>query len=145
VIVQGFTTSGKLGLLKGEHKFRTSGGHTFKLALYTSDATLSPETTDYTTTGEVSGTGYTAGGQVVTVSAVTTSNGIAYVDFGDVTWSNASFTARGALLYNTTTDGGSSTTDAIMVLNFGIDRTKSGEDFVVTMPTADSTTAIIRL
>lgn len=144
-IVQALCTSFKVQLLKGQHDFSASGGHTFKLALYTSAATLNAATTDYTTTNEVAGTGYTAGGVVLTNVEPTSSGTIGFTDFADASWAAATFTARGGLIYNTTTGGGGSTTDAVMVLDFGTDKTVSAQTFTVNFPTADATTAIIRV
>ena len=144
-ITTAMCSSFKQELLQGKHDFDSSGGHTFKMALYTSSATLGAATTDYTATGEVSGTGYTAGGQVITSNGVSLSGTTAYVDFADETWTSATLTARGALIYNTTTDGGTGTTDAVCALDFGGDKTSTNGDFVVQFPTADASNAIIRI
>lgn len=138
-------SSFKQELLQGKHSFESSGGHTFYIALYTSSATLDATTTDYSSTNEVTGTGYTAGGIALTNSGVSLSGTTAYVDFADATWSSATITANGALIYNTTTDGGSSTTDAVATLAFGGDKTSTNGDFVVQFPTADASNAIIRI
>lgn len=138
-------SSFKQELLQGKHDFQSSGGHTFKIALYTSSASLDATTTDYSATNEVSGTGYTAAGETLTSNGVSLSSTTAFVDFADVTWSSATITANGALIYNTTTDGGSSTTDAVAVLAFGGDKTSTNGDFVVQFPTADASNAIIRI
>jgi hypothetical protein len=138
-------SSFKQELLQGKHDFDSSGGHTFYMALYTSSATLGASTTDYTTSNEVTGTGYTAGGQAIASNGVSLSGTTAFVDFADETWTSATMTARGALIYNTTTDGGSSTTDAICSLDFGGDKTSTNGDFVVQFPTADASNAIIRI
>lgn len=138
-------SSFKQELLQGKHDFQSSGGHTFKIALYTSSASLDATTTDYSATNEVSGTGYTAAGETLTSNGVSLSSTTAFVDFADVTWSNATITANGALIYNTTTDGGSSTTEAVAVLAFGGDKTSTNGDFVVQFPTADASNAIIRI
>jgi hypothetical protein len=132
-------TSFKSEALQGVHDFTTD---TFKIALYTSSATLSAATTAYSATNEVSGTGYTAGGETLTVTggSVSTSGTTAYVDFSDVTWSTATITARGALIYNS-----SQANKAVAVLDFGSDKTSTAGDFVVTMPTADASNAIIRI
>lgn len=142
-ITQGVTNTFKRDVLLGLHNFNSAGGHTFKLALYTSSATLSPATTDYTATNEVSGTGYTAGGITLTNGGVSLSGNTAYFDFSDAVWPSSSITARGGLIYNTTTGGGGSTTDAVMVLDFGSDKT-SAPNFTVQFPTPDSLTAIVR-
>ena len=137
-------TSFKQELLEGQHDFRTTG-HTFNMALYTSSATLDATTTDYSATNEVSGTGYTAAGQALTNVNPTTSGTTAFTDFADETWTTASITARGAIIYNTTTGGGTSTTDAVCVLDFGGDKTSTAGDFTVQFPTADASNAIIRI
>ena len=138
-------SSFKRDLLKGHHDFDSSGGDTFKIALYDSAATLGASTTDYTTTNEEGGTGYTAGGETLTSNGVTLSGSTAFVDFADVTWTSATITAGGALIYNTQADGGSNTTDAVAVLSFGGDKTSTNGDFVVQFPTADSSNAVIRI
>lgn len=142
MITQGMCTSFKVGLLNGDFDFGAGTTQTFKIALYTSAATISPATTAYTTANEVVGSGYTAGGQVLSVSTVPTSTGTtAYLDFSDVTWPVTSITARGALIYKA--DG--VTNPAIAVLEFGEDKTTNGGDFVVKFPATDAATAIIRI
>jgi hypothetical protein len=143
-ITQAMCTSFKQELLEGQHDFRTTG-HTFFMALYTSSATLDATTTDYSATNEVSGTGYTAAGQQLTQVNPTTSGTTAFTDFADETWTTATITARGAIIYNTTTGGGTGTTDAICVLDFGGDKTSTAGDFTVQFPTADASNAIIRI
>jgi len=143
-ISQAMCTSFKQQLLEGKHNFR-SGGHTFNLALYTSSATLGASTTDYSVTNEVSGTGYSAGGSALTNVDPTTSGTTAFTDFNDLTFSSATITANGALIYNTTTEGGSGTTDAVIVLAFGGDKTSTAGDFTIQFPTADASNAIIRI
>lgn len=155
-ISQAMCTSFKQELLEGKHDFRTSG-HTFKLALFTSSATLSASTTDYTaptdgtadptSTNEVTSTGtnYTTGGSALTNVNPTTSSTTAFTDFADLTFSSATITASGALIYNTTTGGGTSTTDSVIVLDFGGDKTSTAGDFTVQFPTADASNAIIRI
>jgi hypothetical protein len=138
-------TSFKGELLEGKHNFSSSGGHTFKIALFTSSASLDASTTDYSTSNEVTGVGYSAGGETLTNNGVSTSGTTGFVDFADVTWSTATITANGALIYNTTTDGGTGTTDAICVLAFGGDKTSTSGDFVIQFPTADASNAIIRI
>ena len=140
----------KRDLLKGFHDFDSSGGDTFKIALYTSSATLGATTTDYSTTNEItntSGSAYTAGGLALTNNGVTggSAASTAFVDFADAQWTSASFTANGALIYNTTTDGGSGTTDAICILAFGGDFTASNGTFTVQFPAANTSDAIIRI
>ena len=144
-ITQAMCTSFKQGLLQGQHNFTASTGHTFKLALYTSSATLDATTTDYSATNEVSGTGYTAGGGTLTNVTPTTSGTTAFTDFADLTFSSATITANGALIYNTTTGGGSGTTDSVVVLAFGGDKTSTAGDFTIQFPTADASNAIIRI
>lgn len=144
-ITSALCTSFKKELLEGKHDFNATSGHTFKIALYTSSASLDAATTDYTTTGEVTGTGYTAGGAALTNVDPTSSGTTAFIDFADVTWANATITAAGALIYNTTTDGGSSTTNAVAVISFGGDKTSTNGDFVVQFPTADASNAIVRI
>jgi len=143
-ISQAMCTSFKQQLLEGQHDFR-SGGHTFNLALYTSSATLDATTTDYTVTNEVSGTGYSAGGAALTNVNPTSSGTTAFTDFNDLTFSAATITANGALIYNTTTGGGSGTTDSVVVLAFGGDKTSTAGDFTIQFPTADASNAIIRI
>jgi len=130
----------KQQLFEGDFDFSSGTTQTFKIALYTNDATLDQTTTTYTgTTGEVVATGYTAGGEAITPSlAIDSSTGIAYIDFSDASWSGA-FTARGALIYRVTTGN-----PAICVLDFGSDKT-STTTFVVEFPPNTSTGALIRL
>lgn len=144
-ITTAMCSSFKQELLQGKHDFAATGGHTFYMALYTSSATLDASTTNYTATNEVVGTGYTAGGQEITSNGVSLSGTTAYVDFADETWTSATMTARGAMIYNTTTDGGTGTTNAVAVLDFGGDKTSTNGDFVVQFPTADASNAIIRI
>jgi hypothetical protein len=141
-------TSFKVELLKGEHNFTASTGDTFKLALYTSSATLGAATTDYASTNEVtntSGTAYTAGGKALTSVTPTSSGTTAYCDFSDISWTSASFTANAALIYNTTTGTGSSTTDSVCAVAFGGDKTVSSGTFTIQFPTADASDAILRI
>jgi hypothetical protein len=143
-IVQGMTNSFKTQLLKGLHDFSASGGHTFKIALYTEDADLDASTTDYTSGNEVSGSGYTAGGATLVNVDPTANANIAYTSFSSVSWSAPGLTARAALIYNTTLGGGSGTTDSVAVLDFGLPRTAT-TTFSIIFPTADATSAIIRI
>lgn len=138
-------TSAKAELFQAQHDFSATGGHTFNIALYTSSATLNSTTTDYTATNEVSGTNYSAGGQALTNNGVATSGEVAYIDFADEVFTNVTITARGALIYNTTTGGGTGTTEAISVLDFGTDKVASAQDFTIQFPAADSSNAIIRI
>lgn len=131
-ITQGMTTSYKQSL------FNT--GVTYRMALYTSVATLGPGTTAYTSTNEVTGAGYTAGGQDMSGVQVTTDGTTAIVDFADVTWANATITARGALIYI----ANGTTNPSVAVIDFGSDRTATGGNFVVTMPAPAAATALIR-
>ena len=128
----------KLNVLKGLEDFDTGSSYTYKIALYDSTADLSASTTVYSTTGEVTGTGYTAGGETLTKVSPSLSGSTAIVTFNNVTWSPASFTTRGALIYNATTGA------AVAVLNFGEDKT-AVNTFTVTFPTADANNAIIRI
>jgi hypothetical protein len=144
-ITTAMCTSFKKELLEAKHNFLLSGGHTFKIALFTSSATLGASTTDYSSSNEVTGTGYTAGGNALTNIDPTTSGTTAFCDFADTTWSSATITANGALIYNTTTDGGSGTTNAVCALAFGGDKTSTNGDFVIQFPAADASNAIIRI
>ena len=143
-------SSFKQELLEGKHDFQTSGngGHSFKIALYTSSATLGASTTAYSATNEITntaGSAYTAGGAALTNTGVGLTSTTAFTDFSDVQYTSASFTANGALIYNTTTDGGSSTTNAVAVIAFGSDKTATNGTFTIQFPANDSSSAIIRL
>lgn len=138
-------TSFKQELLEGAHNFKNSGGDTFKLAMYTNSASFNAATTAYTTSNEVTGTGYSAGGGTLTRVDPSTSGTTALTDFADLTFSTATVTARGALIYNTTTGSGSGTTDTVVVLDFGSDKTSTAGDFTIQFPTADASNAIIRI
>jgi hypothetical protein len=140
-ISQAMCTSFKSELLTAEHNFANSGGNSFKIALYTSSATLDATTTAYSATNEVSGTGYTATGNTLTNVDPTTSGTTAYTDFADTTWSSATITANGALIYN---DSHASDA-AVCVLAFGGDKTSTNGDFTIQFPTADASNAIIRI
>lgn len=140
-ITQAMCTSFKQELLQAKHDFTASTGNTFKLALYTSSATLGASTTAYSATNEVSGTGYSAGGSALTNVTPTTSGTTAFTDFADLTFSTATITARGALIYNDTQTGDPS----VVVLDFGSDKSSSAGDFTITFPTADASNAIIRI
>lgn len=128
----------KLNLLKGLEDFDVGSAYTYKIALYDANANLGADTLSYTTTNEVTGTGYTAGGATLTKVAPSLSGSTAIVTFSNVTWNPASFTTRGALIYNATTNA------AVAVLNFGEDKT-AVNTFTVTFPVADANTAIIRI
>ena len=140
-------TSFKKELLYGAHDFDASSGDTFKIALYTSSATMTAATTAYATTNEVSGTNYTAGGGTLTPVDPTSSGTTALTDFANETWSSATITARGALIYNTTpnTTSISLTNPAVVVLDFGSDKASTSGNFTVVFPTADASNAIIRI
>jgi hypothetical protein len=137
-ITTAMCSSFKEELFEGVHDFTT---HTFKMALYTSSATLGAATTAYSATNEISGTGYSAGGQALDNPTVTLSGTTAFIDFDDETWTNATITARGALIYNDTVAGD----PAVAVFDFGSDKTSTAGDFVVQFPTADASNAIIRI
>lgn len=139
-ITQAMCTSFKKELLTATHNFAATGGDAFKMALYTSTATLDASTTAYSTTNEVTGTNYTAGGIALTNVDPTSSGTTAYTQFGNATFTNVSITARGALIYNST-----KSSKSVCVLDFGADKTATAGDFVVTMPTAGASTALIRL
>lgn len=133
-------TSFKQEILVGTHNFTASSGNTFKLALYTNSASPTAATTAYSTSNEVSGTGYSAGGGTLVSVTPTTSGTTAFCDFADLTFSSSSITARGAIIYNS-----SASDKAVAVLDFGSDKTSSSGDFTISFPTADASNAIIRL
>ena len=133
-------TSFKQELLVGTHNLTASSGDTFKLALYTSSASLGADTTAYTTSNEVSGTGYTAAGAALTSVTPTTSGTTAFCDFADLTFSSSTITANGALIYNDTQSD-----KAVCTLAFGGDKTSTSGDFTISFPTADASNAIIRI
>ena len=134
-------TSFKSELMSAVHDFDNPGGNTFKIALYTSSATLGASTTAYSATNEVAtGGGYTAGGNTLTSVSPTTSGTTAYVDFADTTWANSTITANGALIYNANASNA-----AVVVLAFGSDKSSSNGDFTIIFPTANATDAIIRI
>ena len=135
-------TSFKQELLTGTHDFTNSTGNTFKLALYDNSASFTAATTAYTATNEVSNSGtYTAGGGSLTNVTPTTSGTTAFTDFADLTFTSATITARGALIYNDTATGDPS----VVVLDFGSDKSSTSGDFQIVFPTADSSSAIIRI
>jgi hypothetical protein len=157
-ITQAMCTSFKAQLMLAVHDFRPSaqaGASIFKLALYTSSASIDANTTAYTSSNEVTGTNYTAGGAALTNLGVTTANsnassGVGFTDFSDVTFSNSTITARGALIYNTTPKaydnaGATLTNAAVCVLDFGSDKVSSAGDFSILFPAATNTSAIIRI
>jgi hypothetical protein len=138
-------TSFKKELLEGKHDF-TNGQDVYKLALYTNSASFTAATTDYTSSNEVGNSGsYAAGGGALTNVTPTTSGTTALTDFADKTYTSATITARGALIYNTQTGGGSGTTDTVVVLDFGSDKASTSGDFQIVFPTADASNAIIRI
>ncbi len=140
-ITQAMATSFKVEILGGDFDFSSGTTDVFKIALFTSAASLDATTTAYATTNEVTGTGYTAGGNTLTISANPASSGTtAFLDFADTTWSSATITARGALIYQS---GG--TNPAIAVLDFGSDKTSTAGDFTIVFPAADSSNAIVRI
>tara|TARA_R110000751_G_C13701901_1_gene473451 strand:+ start:301 stop:738 length:438 start_codon:yes stop_codon:yes gene_type:complete len=142
-ISQAMCTSFKVALLDAEMDFSANTTQTFKIALYTSSASIDATTTAYTTDNEVVGTNYVAGGNTLTISTNPTNGGsgtVAFLDFADTTWASSSITARGALLYKA---GG--TNPAIAVLDFGADKTTKTSDFVVQFPAGDAANAIVRV
>jgi hypothetical protein len=141
-ITQGMCTSFKVGVLNGNFDFGTGTTQVYKIALFTSLATLNAATTAYSTSNEVVGTGYTAGGNILTVSQVPTSTGTtAFINFADTTWTSSAITARGALIY--LADG--VTNPAVAVLDFGGDKISTAGNFTVQFPVADATNAILRI
>jgi hypothetical protein len=146
-ITQAMATSFKVEILDGIHAFGTTvvrgstAADSFYLALYTSAATLDATTAAYTATNEASGTGYVAGGQLLTISQVPTSTSTtAWLDFDNETWTSSSITARGCMIYNSTQSN-----KCVAVLDFGADKTSTDGDFTVIFPAADSSNAIIRI
>ena len=135
-------TSFKQELLQGVHNFTASTGDSFKLALYTNSASFTAATTAYTASNEVGASGsYSAGGGTLTNVTPTTSGTTAFADFDDLTFTSATITARGALIYNDTAAGD----PAVVVLDFGSDKTSTAGDFQIVFPTADASSAIIRI
>ena len=134
-------TSFKQEILEAVHNFKNTGGSTFNLALYTSAASLGASTTAYTTSNEVSGTGYTAKGAALTRVDPTTSSTTAFTDFADLTFSSSSITANGAMIFNDSASGD----PAVCILAFGADKTSSSGDFTISFPTADASNAIISI
>ena len=142
-ITSAICTSFKVELLKGTHNFTATTGNTFKIALYDSDATLGASTTAFSTSEEItntSGSAYTSGGATLTSVTPTSSSTTAICDFADVSFSSASFTANGALIYNSSASNG-----AVCAIAFGSDKTATNGTFTIQFPTADATNAIIRL
>jgi len=145
-IAQTATTSFKVELLQAVHNFGPTSPNTFKVALYTAAANIGPTTTIYTTSNEVTGTGYTAGGNTLVISTSPTSgnntSGVptAFVSFNNSSWTGATFTARGALIYNSTQGNKS-----VAVLDFGADKTVTNDTFQIIFPTATANSAIVRI
>jgi hypothetical protein len=140
-ITQSLATSFKVDLLSGNMNFVSGSGDTFKMALYTSSATLGPTTTVYSASNEVTGSGYASGGNTLTISQSPTSGGTtAFISFANTSWASATFTTRGALIYNS-----SQGNKAVAIFDFGSDKTVSNGTFTVTFPTADATNAVIRI
>mgnify|MGYP003624287631 CR=1 FL=1 len=140
-ITQAMCTSFKKELMTATHNFTNSSGNTFRLALYTSSASLAASTTAYTTSNEVSGTGYTAKGAALTNVTPTSSGTTALTDFSDVTFSSATITANGAMIFNDSASGD----PAVVILAFGGDKASTAGDFTIQFPTADASNAIIRI
>ena len=139
-ITQAICSTFKQELLEGIHNFAASGGDTFKIALYTSSANLDSSTTVYTSSGESSGTGYTAGGATLTNAGTGLTGTTAFLDFDDYTWTSATISAAGALIYNATEGN-----KAVAVLSFGAVYSSTNGNFTITFPAATSTTAVIIL
>ena len=134
-------TSFKKELLQGVHNLTNGSGNAFKMALYTNSATFNATTTAYTTGNEVTGTGYTAGGEGLTNVTPTSTGTTAFAEYGDIKWTTSTITARGALIYNDTAAGD----PTLLVLDFGSDKSSSAGDFSVVMPTYNATSALIRI
>lgn len=140
-ITSTLTTSFKKELLEATHNFKASGGNSFKLALYTSSATMGAATTAYATTNQVTGTNYTAGGSALTNVNPTSGGTTGFTDFADLTFGTATVTARGCLIYNDTASGDPS----VAAIDFGGDKTSTAGDFTIVFPAAAASTAIIRI
>ena len=139
-ITQAMATSFKKELLEAKHNFLASGGNSFKLALYTSSATMSATTTAFTTTNQASGTNYTSGGNALTNVNPTSSGTTGFTDFADLTFGTATITARGCMIYNDT-----NADRAVAVFDFGGDKTSTAGSFTISFPTADASNAVIRI
>jgi hypothetical protein len=139
-ITQAMATSFKKELLEAKHNFLASGGNSFKLALYTSSATMSAATTAYSTNQEASGTNYTAGGSALTNINPTSSGTTGFTDFSDLTFGTATITARGCMIYNDT-----NADRTVAVFDFGGDKTSTAGSFTISFPTADASNAVIRI
>jgi hypothetical protein len=134
-------TSFKVEILKAVHNFTNSTGNTFNIAMYTNSASFTAATTAYTATNEVSGTAYVAKGNTLVNVTPTSSSTTALTDFSDSTWSSSTITARGAMIFNDTASGDPS----VVILDFGSDKSSSSGDFTIVFPTADASSAIIRI
>jgi hypothetical protein len=145
-IQQTTTTSFRVELLQAVHNFGPTTPNTFKIALYTGAANIGATTTAYTTSGEVVGTGYVAGGNTLVISTPPTASNntafvpTAYISFSNTSWASASFTCRGALIYNATQGNKS-----VAVLDFGADKTVTNDTFQIIFPTSDANSAIVRI
>ena len=139
-IIQTLTTSFKVEVAQALHNFTTGTGNVFKLALYTANADLGASTTAYTTSGEVSGTNYTAGGITLTNITPSFQGTTSYWSFQDATFTNVTLTTNGALIYNSTNGNRS-----VAVLNFGVNITKTAQNLVITFPVNDATNAVLRI
>jgi hypothetical protein len=150
-ITQAVCSSFKKELLDGDHSFSSAGGDTFKLALYTSSATLNANTAGYSTNPgggsntEVSSSGYTAGGGTLVNTGTSVASAVAITNFANLSFTGVTLTARGALIYNTTMGSGSGTTDAVVVLDFGSDKTATSGTFTVQFPAFTTSAAILRI
>lgn len=150
MIEQGQTTSFRAQVLLGVHDFRATGGDTFKIALYSASASLGPDTTAYTTTGEVTGTNYSAGGATLTRLGTSSGSETGWASFSTVVFSNVTLTARGALIYNTTPsalaeDGSTLTNPSVAVLDFGEDKTFTAQNMTIAFPENTYSSAIVRI
>jgi len=134
-------TSFKVEILKAVHNFTNSTGNTFNIAMYDNNASFTAATTAFTTSDEVTGTAYTTKGNTLVNVTPTSSSTTALTDFSDSTWSSSTITARGAMIFNDTASGDPS----VVILDFGSDKSSSSGDFTIVFPTADSSSAIIRI
>ena len=134
-------TSFKVELMTATHNFTNSTGDTFNIAMYTNSASFTAATTAFTTSNEVTGTAYTTKGNTLVNVTPVSSSTTAYTDFGDSTWSSSTITARGAMIFNDTASGDPS----VIILDFGSDKSSSSGDFTIVFPTADASSAIIRI
>ena len=140
------TTSALAAGLSLSRSVHAAGSDQFKIALYDNSASFTAATTDYTATNEVANSGsYSAGGGTLTNVTPTSTSTTAFTDFDDITFTSATITARGALIYNSQTGGGTGTTDTVVVLDFGSDKSSTSGDFQIVFPTADASNAIIRI